>query len=238
MRALLKIPDRRKTYYKMMNATECHKRLQYHDGLIIDPKEFNNDPYASCVKGGIYFTTKECLHKFFGYGKIIRPVTIPSDAKVILDPTGDKYRADRLFFLPKKDIAFYFDNLFNKKIFPERGDWSLATHCPNRFDVWFDKATFPKEDYWCLAAYCPNRFDVWFDKETFPKKCYWRLAEYCSDRFDEWFDKTILPKDQYWSLAKYCSKHFDKWFDKKTFPTKDYWYLRSYCAKYEHVWDK
>ena len=53
--------DRNKTYYKITNENECHNGLQYHDGLVIDPKPFNNDPEASCVKGGDLFYNKRIL---------------------------------------------------------------------------------------------------------------------------------------------------------------------------------
>ena len=238
MKTLPAIPDRKITYYKMMNLYERHNGLQYHDGLIIDPVKFNDSSEASCVPGGIYFTTKKYLYRFFGWGEIIRPITIPSDAKVVLDPIGDKYRADRLFFHPKKDMDFYFDNLFDKTTFPEKGYWQLVTYCSKYFDKWFDKETFSKERYWSLAMYCSDHFDKWFDKETFPKEHYWSLINHCSDHFNDWFDKEIFPKEHYRYLAQSCSDNFDKWFDKKAFPTNDYWYLTKYCKKYEHIWGK
>ena len=179
MNSLPEIPDRRKTYYKMMKETECHNGLQYCDGLIIDPKEFNNNKHASCVEGGIYFTTEKYIHKFFCYGRIIRPITIPSDAKVLLDPEGDKYRTDRLFFHPKKDMDFYFDSLFDKRTFPKEEFSYLARYCPDYFDKWFDKKTFPKYEHYYLATHCPDHFRKWFDKEIFPKNEYWRLEKYC-----------------------------------------------------------
>ena len=240
MKTLPAIPNRRKTYYKIMNDDECHKGLQYHDGLVIDPVEFNDDPKISCVKGGIYFTTKEYLHRFFNYGKIIRPVTIPSDAKVVLDPNGDKYRADRLFFYPKKDMDFYFDKWFDKTTFPKKDYWRLAYHCSKHFDKWFDKENFPKKDYWRLIEYCQNHFDKWFNKETFPKNEYWRLAKFCKKHFDKWFDKEIflLEDYYYYYLAVYCFGHFDKWFNKTTFPKRYYYYLAAYCPEYRPIWDK
>ena len=100
MKSLPDKPDRRKTYYKITNKEECHNSLQYHDGLVIDPKQFNDNPKASCVEGGIYFTTKEHLYKFFKYGCWIRLLRIPKDAKVVRDPTGDKYRACLLYTSP------------------------------------------------------------------------------------------------------------------------------------------
>jgi len=229
---LPKIPNRKKIYYKITNQKENHRGLQYRDGLIIDPIKFNDNSKDSCVEGGIYFTTKEYLHKFFGYGYWIRPIKLPSDANVVLDPSGDKYRADSLFFKPRKDFNFYFDELFNKKTFPEEEYKYLAEYCSKYFDKWFDKKTFPKKDYWYLAKYCSNYFTKWFDKKTFPEEDYWYLAKYCSKYFDKWFDKKTFPKKGYWRLAKHCSKHFNKWFDKKTFPEEDYKYLAEYCSKY------
>jgi uncharacterized protein (DUF3820 family) len=181
--------------------------------LIIDPVEFNDDPEKSCVPGGIYFTTAGYLPRFFKYGIWIRPVTIPEKARVILDPEGDKYRADKLFFHQRKSIDFYIEKLFDKK-------------------------TFPIENYRYLVIYCSDKFDIWFDKETFPEYQYPYLAEHCSNKFDVWFDKEIYPIGSYWYLAIYCSDKFDIWFDKKTFPIKDYYYLAKYCSDKKHIWDR
>ena len=189
MKTLPTIPDRKITYYKMININECHKGLQYHDGLVVDHVKFNDDPEKSCVPGGIYFTTKKYLHRFFYCGGIVRPVTIPSDAKVVLDPGGDKYRADRLFFLPKKDMVFYFDDFFDKKTFTIKEYWYLAAYCSDYFDKWFDKEIFPKEYYQYLTVYCLVHFNKWFDKEIFPEKYYWYLYKYCSKYKHIWGNK-------------------------------------------------
>ena len=185
-KSLPRAPDRRKIYYKIVNDNEYHHGLQYCDGLVVDIKRFNSNPKASCVEGGIYFTTKEYLHRFFYCGKIIRPVTIPSDAKAVLDPMGDKYRADRLFFHPKNDMDFYFDNLFDKKTFQKKECSYLARYCPDHFDKWFDKEIFPKDEYYYLATHCPDQFRKWFDKKTFPEKEYWSLAKYCQKYKHVW----------------------------------------------------
>ena len=181
---LPKIPNRSKIYYKITNRFENHNSLQYNDGLIIDDRRFDDDPEHSCVAGGIYFTTKEHMHRFFSYGKWIRPVTIPKDARAVLDLERDKYRADRLFFHPRKSMEFYFTNLFDKKTFPVVDYCYLATYCSEHFDIWFDKKTFPKESYDYLAQYCSEYFDIWFDKKTFPKAYYRCLTECCSEHFD------------------------------------------------------
>jgi len=136
------------------NQEENHHGLQYRDGLIIDPKKFNNNSKISCVEGGIYFTTKEYIHRFFNYGQWIRPIKIPLNAKVILDPSRNKYRADRLFFKPRKNFNFYFDELYSKKVYSKKDYRYLAKYCSKYFDKWFDKKTFPKKDYEYLAEYC------------------------------------------------------------------------------------
>ena len=181
--------DRRKTYYKVTNEEECHNGLQYHDGLIIDPVPFDDNPKHTCVSGGIYFTTKEYIHIFLRYGCWIRPIKIPKDARVVLDPRDDKYRADRVVMLPRKDFGWYFDNLFNKK-------------------------TFPKDAYHYLAEYCSEHFDKWFDNEIFPRKYYYYLAEYCSEHFDKWFDKETFPEDDYRFLIEYCAGYKHIWGEK------------------------
>ena len=209
---LPKKPDRDKTYWKVTNSRECHHGLQYKTGLIVDPEPFNNNPNESCVPGGIYFTTKKYLHKFFWIGHNLRPVKIPKDARVVLDPEGDKYRADKIILGEKKDLNYYFDYLFDKK-------------------------TFLKKDCWYLPEYCPKHFDKWFDKKTFYKKDYRYLAECCPEHFDKWFDKETFPKEDYDFLAIYCSKHFDRWFDKETFPKKYKVVLRDHCKDYKHIWE-
>ena len=207
---LPKEPDRDKTYWKITNDEENHRGLQYKTGLIIDPKPFNDDPTLSCVLGGIYFTTKEYIHRFFWIGTNLRPVKIPKDARVVLDLKGDKYRADKIILGEKKDLDYYFDH-------------------------WFDKKTFPKKEYWYLAKYCSGYFSEWFDKNTFPIRYYSYLAIHCSEHFDEWFDENTFLKSHYKYLAEGCSDHFDKWFDENTFPEKYKVVLRDYCPEHYNI---
>lgn len=81
-------------YYKILNQEMIHNGFQYKMGLNIDTKEFN--PKGSCEYGGLYYTTEEFIHKFFEYGCFIAEIEIPSDAKVYADPTGDRWKTDRL----------------------------------------------------------------------------------------------------------------------------------------------
>jgi hypothetical protein len=114
------------------------------------------------------------------------PVTIPEKARVILDPEGDKYRADKLFFHPRKDKNFYIEKLFDNKTFPIENYRYLVEYYSDKFDIWFDKEIFPEYQYTYLAIYCSDKFDVWFDKETFPIESYRYLTKYCSDKKHIW----------------------------------------------------
>ena len=92
------------TYYKITNKEENHNGFQYQDGLNVLEESFNDDPIASCVSGGFYFTTKEHIHKFYNYGIYIRIVKLPTDDpefKIIKDPEGDKWRANKIILCKK-----------------------------------------------------------------------------------------------------------------------------------------
>lgn len=82
------------TYYKILNEQLNHHGFQYSLGLNVDFNEFN--PSGSCHKGGLYFTTKENLFKFFDFGIYIAEIEIPDDAQIYEDPNGDKYKADKI----------------------------------------------------------------------------------------------------------------------------------------------
>jgi hypothetical protein len=88
--------DRKATYYKVTNKEENHNGLQYHDGIVKDVLPFCSDKSQSCVAGGIYFTDIHNIGSFFGYGCWVRPVAIPTKAKAIIDPQGDKLRANMI----------------------------------------------------------------------------------------------------------------------------------------------
>ena len=103
-------------YYKVTNKDECHHGFQYKDGLNIDTNEFQ--PEGSCVKGGLYFTTLEHITYFFDYGIYVREVTIPEDAKMVEDPEGDKWRADKIILGERYSI----ENFIRK--FKDKVDWS------------------------------------------------------------------------------------------------------------------
>jgi len=194
--------DYTKTYYKVTNADEIHFGYHYKDGLNILIEKFNDNPKASCVSGGFYFTDYDHLPEFLEIGVWIREVTIPTDAKVVLDPDGNKWRCDKIIFGNKYHIKNDFDKWFN----PDKFNWNYSGY---------------------LAKYFTNQFDIWFDPEKFNWKQSNHLAEYCSNQFDVWFDPEKYNWDYSEYLAVYCSDHFDKWFD----PEKFDWYYSHFLAQ-------
>ena len=89
-------------FYKVTNEKECHKGLQYHDGLVKDILPFN--PYGDCASGGIYFSSEDILC-FLEYGPWLREVTIPKDARVYENPgSPKKWKADQVRLGPRRRI--------------------------------------------------------------------------------------------------------------------------------------
>lgn len=186
IKVLLKTFDWTKTYLKVTNKEECHHNLQYREGLIVDPIPFNSNPKECCCKGGIYFTTPEYIHRFFWIGSWIRKITVPEDAKVVMDIFKDKFRADKVILGERYNFGWYFDNYYDKKVFLEEDYLYLIEFCSKYFNKWFNKKTFPKKDCWQLAKYCPEHFKKWFNVKSFPEKDWWYLAKYCSNYKQIW----------------------------------------------------
>jgi hypothetical protein len=257
--------DYTKIYYKVTNKDECHNGYQYKDGLNILNEEFNDDPNASCVPGGFYFTDYKNLPQFFEYGTWIREVTIPPDARVVLDPEGDKWRCDKIILGKKYHIVNDFKEWFDPNRFNWKYSFRLARYCPEQFDLWFDKEKYNWEFPEYLAQYCADKFDKWFDIEKFTKHPYYIqylahyctahfdkwfnadtfdwdysncLAQYCVDYFDKWFDPNKFNWDYSCYLAEFCSKHFLKWFDPNKFDWYYSKYLEEFCSEYKHIWEK
>ncbi len=84
-------------YFKITNKNENHHGFQYVDGLNILTDDFN--PNGSCVKGGLYFTTKEYIARFLNYGVYLREILLPTDDpdfRMVRDPAHDKWRANKI----------------------------------------------------------------------------------------------------------------------------------------------
>lgn len=86
-------------YVKITNKNETHNGFVYRDGLnkLLEP--FDDDPFQSCVPGGLYFTNIQNIHKYHKYGIYIRKISLPKndpDFKIIADLSGDKFRANKI----------------------------------------------------------------------------------------------------------------------------------------------
>ena len=96
------------TYYKVTNETECHYDFQYKDGLNVLDGPFNDNPLESCCEGGLYFSSKEHIHNFYGYGIHLREVFLPTDNpdfKMVKDKSGNKWRANMLILGKKYNLS-------------------------------------------------------------------------------------------------------------------------------------
>jgi len=93
-------------YFKITNSKENHYGFQYHDGLNILKDEFNDDPEASCVPGGFYFTDAEHILEFLDYGIYLREITLPiddPDFKIVKD--GNKWRANKIILEKRRNLS-------------------------------------------------------------------------------------------------------------------------------------
>jgi hypothetical protein len=75
-------------YFKVFNEEDKHHDFQYHDGINIDSNFIDETDYDN----GMFFTTRENIHEFYGYGDYIREV-IPLGKIVTV---GNKFKTDKL----------------------------------------------------------------------------------------------------------------------------------------------
>jgi hypothetical protein len=92
------------TYYKILNEAEYHRGYQYNDGLNILKEAFNDDPTKSCCKGGFYYTDISNIFEFIEYGIYVREVIIPLEARIVKDPSGNKWRTNQIILGKKHDL--------------------------------------------------------------------------------------------------------------------------------------
>lgn len=99
--------------FKVTNENENHHGFQYQAGLNVLPEKFNSDPNDVYGPGGFYFSTKRYIHYFYDYGTNLRVVELPfddADFRIVQDPTGVKYRANKIIFKEKyslDDLSIY-----------------------------------------------------------------------------------------------------------------------------------
>ena len=92
-------------YFKITNEKENHNGYQYKDGLNILDKPFEKT--GSCVRGGLYFTDAQNIHKFYHYGTNLRIIKLPIDDpefKMVKDPANDKWRANKIILCEKYSL--------------------------------------------------------------------------------------------------------------------------------------
>jgi hypothetical protein len=94
--------DRKKHYVKILAEDLNHNGFQYKEGLNVDTVPFN--PVGSCSRGGLYFTTMQHMILYLNYGNKIADVEIPDDAEVYKDPSGNKWKADKIIIKNIREI--------------------------------------------------------------------------------------------------------------------------------------
>ncbi|MEM4270567.1 MAG: hypothetical protein QXO70_00555 [Candidatus Pacearchaeota archaeon] len=157
--------DYNKVYFKVMNDKETHYGFKYKDGLNILQEKFDDNPKHSCCAGGLYFTDYKNLHLFINMitdATYIREVTIPTDAKVVLDLEGDKWRADKIILNKRYHLWDDFDKWFD----PVRWNWEegsgvLVRLFNHHFDKWWDAERFNWEEECYLEKYCQQYKEIW-----------------------------------------------------------------------------
>ena len=95
-------------YVKITNKYEIHNKFVYRDGLneLLEP--FNDNETESCVTGGLYFTNIQNAHKYYSFGIYIRKINLPEndpEFKIIMDPSGDKWRANKIILGKKYSLC-------------------------------------------------------------------------------------------------------------------------------------
>ena len=121
-------------YYKITNENENHNGFQYKDGLNVLKEKFNDNPYHTCVRGGLYFTDLEHIINFLDYGCYLREIELPlndPEFKIVKDPSGNKWRANKIILKNRYDLK----NVDTFKLLIDR-----ATHIPNYCYNLFNRA--------------------------------------------------------------------------------------------------
>jgi len=85
--------DAKPEYYKILHKDMVHNGFKYAEGLNVDHHPFNPD--GRCSSGGLYFSDREHITCFFGYGSLIARVTLPEDAKLVQEDS-EKFKADKI----------------------------------------------------------------------------------------------------------------------------------------------
>jgi hypothetical protein len=96
-------------FYRLTNATECHRGFQYTTGLNVDILPFN--PTGECTGGGMYFFSSRQIEHFHTYCfgmKYIREVTFEGITTPQIYAEEGKYKCHSFVLSPRK--PFYIDD--------------------------------------------------------------------------------------------------------------------------------
>ena len=82
-------------FQKCLNNELTHFGFTYKLGLNEDTIPFNAS--GSCQSGGLYFTTSEYIHDFYGYGLNIANIKLCEDALFYIEPEGNKFKTNKFY---------------------------------------------------------------------------------------------------------------------------------------------
>ncbi|AYV76494.1 MAG: ankyrin repeat protein [Terrestrivirus sp.] len=132
-------------YYKVLNPAFQHYTHKYNKGVNIDPHGHLFSKEGSCVKGGFYFTDKDNIFRYLGFGRNdahIAFLTIPPDSEIVQDPDREetKWRSPKIFIDEIKSLNDAVDMMETEKV-------NLAnSHLLQYVIGWHKKDVFEKLD--------------------------------------------------------------------------------------------
>lgn len=182
-RLITKSKSKSKIYYKITNKSEKHNDFQYKNGLNTLIKPFAEDVKAECVPGGLYFSDKQNLHLWYGFGHNIREVTLPADAKII--KLTKKYRTNKLIFGKKYKL---YSSIEPKPYKLQITKEYVRHYLGNSTDSIDDQLIFLKKyrNYITPRALCEmyqnyglvRRFRYFLNNDVFPEKALIQSMDY------------------------------------------------------------
>ena len=145
-------------FYKIINAELTHHNFKFIDGLNIDTIPFN--PTNECSPGGIYFSEKSKIYKYFYYGIYIIKVSIPDDAQVYIEK--DKFKADKIIL-----------DLNNKTLYANWNEWLNYDFCLNsvKFNGYTLQYVISPTPELCMAAVQQCGYALYYVKNQTPEIC-------------------------------------------------------------------
>lgn len=173
-----------KQYYKVINP-KGHHGFMYKLGLNVDPNPRPLKEVGSCSQGALYFTDKENLPGFRGYGTMIGWITPKSPAK--LDQQGDKWKAHSIEvtkMLPIKDaLPLIYTNIDELVSAFESFNLDIPREILNkiplekRWTIYAQNNQDDSERRKFLQEYVGNKRFVNIVYKLYKKRADWRLSD-------------------------------------------------------------